>query len=220
MSRDSTTPPGRLIDTALVGDVMSAPVVTCPPDVPLAEVAGLMTRHRIHAVVVASDPSGHVEGDREWGVISELDLVGGACLADPQLPAGRVAATPPVAVGRDEPLDRAAFLMAEHQVTHLIALDGGRAVGIVSALDVARALAPPAETPTASAPPPPRLTARAGDRLVIVPHQLGGQPRDAEVLEAHGDGGGPPFLVRWEDSGRISLLYPGSDARIEQTGRR
>ena len=142
MTRDTARSPKGLIETAMVGDAMSAPVVTCTPDVPLADVAGLMTRHRIHAVVVASDPSGRIEGDREWGVISELDLVGGACLADPQLPAGRVAATPPVVVGREDPLERAAFLMADHQVTHLVVVEEGRAVGIVSALDVARVLAP------------------------------------------------------------------------------
>jgi CBS domain-containing protein len=216
MSQDRPT----AVRDALVGDVMSAPVVTCLPGVPLTEVAELMVRHRIHAVVVLADPAGRVEDDEEWGVISELDLVGGACLADPELPAGRVAGTPPVTVSRDESLERAAFLMADYQVTHLIVVEGGRAAGIVSALDVARAMAP--EPP---APPPARsdvkaMTASPGDRLVVGPHQLGGQGRDAEILEARGDEGGPPFLVRWEDSGRVSLLYPGSDAHVERTARR
>ena len=220
MTRDTARSPKGLIETAMVDDAMSAPVVTCTPDVPLADVAGLMTRHRIHAVVVASDPSGRIEGDREWGVISELDLVGGACLADPQLPAGRVAATPPVVVGREDTLERAAFLMADHQVTHLVVVEEGRAVGIVSALDIARVLAP--EPAPASKPRPEMkaLSASPGDRLVLVPHHLGGQRRDAEVLEARGDDGGPPFLVRWEDSGRVSLLFPGADAHVERTARR
>ena len=105
-----------------------------PPGVPLPEVAELMTRHRIHAVVVLADPSGSGEDDEEWGVISELDLVAGACMADSELPAGRVAATPPVVVGREESIDRAAFLMADHQMTHLIVMKE-RPAGIV-ALDI------------------------------------------------------------------------------------
>ena len=50
---------------------------------------------------------------------------------------------------------------------------------------------------------------------MIAAHQQGGRPRDAEVLEVRGAAGGPPYLVRWEDTGRVSLHYPGSDARVE-----
>ncbi|HSJ72704.1 MAG TPA: CBS domain-containing protein [Miltoncostaeaceae bacterium] len=220
MSQDMPPPSAAGVRDAKVADVMSAPLVTCLPSVPLVEVAELMARHRIHAVVVLADPSGSIGVAEEWGVISELDLVGGACLADPELAAGRVAATPPVVIGREESLERAAFLMADYQVTHLIVVEEGRAAGIVSALDLARAMVP---EPAAAAPPRPdvkALTASPGDRLVIGPHHLGGQQRDAEILEARGDRGGPPFLVRWEDSGRISVLYPGSDAHIERTARR
>jgi CBS domain-containing protein len=213
------TPPAAIRD-ARVGEVMSAPVVTCLPSVPLTEVAELMMRHRIHAVVVLADPTGRLEDDEESGVISELDLVGGACLADPTLPAGRVAGTPPVTIGREESLERAAFLMADYQVTHILVVEDGRAAGILSALDVARAVAPEPPAPAAPRPDVASMAASPGDRLVVGPHHLGGPQRDAEILEARGDGGGPPFLVRWEDTGRVSLLYPGSDARVERTAQR
>jgi CBS domain-containing protein len=218
MSQDSPTP--SAVRDELVGDFMSAPVVTCLPSVPLADVAELMMRHRIHAVVVLADPGGRLEDNEEWGVISELDLVGGACLADPELPAGRVAGTPPVTIGREESIERAAFLMADYQVTHLIVVEGGRAAGIISALDVARAMAPEPPAPAQPTPSAPAMTATPGDRLLIGPHHIGGPQRDAEILEARGDGGGPPFLVRWEDTGRVSLLFPGSDAHVEPTARR
>jgi CBS domain-containing protein len=39
-----------------------------------------------------------------------------------------------------EPLQHAALLMAQERTMHLIAVDGGRPVGVVSALDVVRAL--------------------------------------------------------------------------------
>ena len=51
-----------------------------------------------------------------------------------------------------------------------------------------------------------------GDRLIVHAHHQGERPRDAEILEVHGEGG--PYLVRWDD-GSQSLLYPGSDVSIE-----
>jgi CBS domain-containing protein len=219
MSHDPREPLASPLGGARVADVMSAPLVTCAPGVPLWEVAELMTRNRIHAVVVEAGPPGTGEDEGEWGVISELDIVGGVALADPEAPAGRIAATPPVVVGPEESLERAAMLMAEYQLTHLIALEGGRPTGIVSALDLARVLAPRAEPGQA----PPRrpatetMNATPGDRLVIAARHVGSPERDAEILEVRGEDGGPPFLVRWQDSGRVSLLYPGSDARVEST---
>jgi len=221
MSDQPLARPTDSLRAVQVADVMSAPLVTCLPSVPLREVAELMTGHRIHAVVVLGGPARAGEDAEEWGVVSELDLVGGACLVDPEVPAGRVAATPAVVVGREESLERAAMLMAEYEVTHLLVVEDRHPAGIVSALDVARVLASrPEETGEPAAPSTPGLRATAGDRLVIAPHQLGGRERDAEILECRGAGGGPPFLVRWGDSGRVSLLYPGTDARVETTARR
>ena len=56
--------------------------------------------------------------------------------------------------------------------------------------------------------------ASPGDRLTIAPHHQGDHPRDAEVLEVRGSDGAPPYLVRWEDTGRVSLHYPGSDSTV------
>lgn len=61
----------------------------------------------------------------------------------------------------------------------------------------------------------PVLHAVPGDRLVIKSHRVGEPEHDAEVLEALGEGGGPPFLVRWQEDGHVSRLYPSSDAYIE-----
>ena len=210
--------PAPALDEMRVRDVMSAPIVSCAPSVPLREVAELMSTHRIHSVVVRSDPADRGDPGAPWGVIAELDLVGAAPFAGEDTTAGRVAGTPVVTIGRDESLARAATLMSEYAVTHLVALDpDGAREGIVSALDIAGAVAPPdAPAVSGDAPPPPDMRARPGDRLVIVPHHLGEPPRDGEILEAQGPAGGAPFLVRWEDTGRVSLFYPGSDARIER----
>lgn len=61
---------------------------------------------------------------------------------------------------------------------------------------------------------------RAGDRLVIRAHHEGQPQRDAEILEVMGPGGTPPYKVRWQDNGRESIYYPGSDAFVEHVTHR
>ena len=197
-----------------VAEIMSSPLLTCTADLPVREIAALMAQHAIHAVVVR--PNLWASGDSgEWGVISDLDLVGAAALDPEGSEAGRVAAPPPGVVGPGESPWRAAGLMAAYSVTHLLVGEPGEAPeGIVSALDLAAAIAPP--PPAKDAPASgSALRAAPGDRLVIRGHTLGEPDRDAEILEVRGEGGAPPFLVRWSDDGRVSLFYPGSDAHVE-----
>lgn len=59
------------------------------------------------------------------------------------------------------------------------------------------------------------MKAHKGDRIVIRGHRVGEASRDCEVLEAQGADGGPPYLVRWEDSDHESLFFPGADATVE-----
>ena len=63
------------------------------------------------------------------------------------------------------------------------------------------------------------MRAEVGDRLVIKGHHVGEHDRDAEILEVHGEDGGPPFLVRWSDDGHKGLFFPGSDATVEHFKR-
>lgn len=60
------------------------------------------------------------------------------------------------------------------------------------------------------------MQARVGDRIVIRGHRVGEPIRDGEILEVRGPDGGPPYIVRWEDTGHKTLFFPGSDAVIEQ----
>lgn len=64
------------------------------------------------------------------------------------------------------------------------------------------------------------MKARVGDRLVIKGHRIHEPDRDAEILEVRGPGGEPPYRIRWSDSGRDTLIFPGSDALIEQLEHR
>ncbi len=120
-----------------VSDCMHAGILSCAPDAPLAEVASIMSEHRVHAVAVVDR-----EGGKPVAVVSDLDVVAAAASgAEPS--ALQAAATEPLAVSARESLHRAAQLMAEHGVAHLVVLDAasGYPVGVLSTLDVAAAFA-------------------------------------------------------------------------------
>ena len=59
------------------------------------------------------------------------------------------------------------------------------------------------------------MYAAVGDRIVVHSPRVEGPVRDGEVVEVqHGDGS-PPYLVRWSDTGHLSLFYPGPDAEVQ-----
>jgi Domain of unknown function (DUF1918) len=62
------------------------------------------------------------------------------------------------------------------------------------------------------------VQATVGDRIVVKGHHLGQPDRDGEILEVHGLEGGPPYVVRWSDTGEEGLFFPGSDASIQHFG--
>jgi CBS domain-containing protein len=120
-----------------VSDCMHAGILSCASDAPLAEVASIMSEHRVHAVAVVDR-----DGGRPVAVVSDLDVVAAAA-SGAQASALQAAATEPLAVSARESLHRAAQLMAEHGVAHLVVLDaaGGYPIGVLSTLDVAAAFA-------------------------------------------------------------------------------
>jgi CBS domain-containing protein len=138
-----TTPAARQAAWELlqVEAAMHPGVITCLPTTPLRDVARMMAGARIHAVVVWGDEEDDSEG--VWGVVSDLDLAAAAargelraCSAVGAAGRGVVTITP------EETLRRAAELMQEHSVTHLVvAGPRDRPVGVLSTLDLARAVA-------------------------------------------------------------------------------
>ena len=141
MSSQSTESRAATFEAASVGDAMTAGVVSCGPSTALPTVAGMMSCHRIHAVVVLAPYS---PGEREpWGVISDLDLIEAAGRGQLDDPAALLARTPIVMVPPESPLSYAVELMARHRTTHLLVVDreSGKPLGIVSAFDVAAVLA-------------------------------------------------------------------------------
>jgi hypothetical protein len=59
------------------------------------------------------------------------------------------------------------------------------------------------------------MFATVGDRLVIPGRHLGEPERDAEILEVRHADGGPPYLVRWSDTGHEGLVFPGPEAHVQ-----
>ena len=125
-------------------DVMHAGVISCPPGTSLRAVSRMMASYRVHAIAVHADEDEGLPGGGEWGIVTDTDLVGAALHDDlDQLTACRLAVTPALTVATVDPLERAMRLMVEHDATHLIVVErhSGRPVGVLSTLDVARALA-------------------------------------------------------------------------------
>ena len=125
-------------------DAMHPGLVSCSLDTPLRAVARLMATYRVHAILVTAHGEEKLGGGAFWGMITDDDLLRAAEGADvDQEPARAVAASPAVTVTSSEPLAGAVKLMVEQGVSHLVVLEGrsGHPLGVLSTLDVARALA-------------------------------------------------------------------------------
>jgi CBS domain-containing protein len=125
-------------DDATVLDAMRLGVISCAPDTPLRELARVMATYRVHAVVISE-----MEGDRPWGIVSDVDLAGAAGHDIDRVTAREVRRTELITIGTDERLARAAQLMGEHRVAHLVVVQphSGQPVGVLSTLDLAGVLA-------------------------------------------------------------------------------
>lgn len=129
---------GPVFEDAKVHDAMRVGVITCRPETKLADVARMMVGYDVHSVVVSE-----VQGEAGmWGIVTSLDLARRPDELE-SLTAGEVATRDLVTIDSSEALGRAAELMAEHRVTHLIAVqpDTGRPAGMISARGLAAVLA-------------------------------------------------------------------------------
>lgn len=59
------------------------------------------------------------------------------------------------------------------------------------------------------------MHAHVGDEIVIAGHEIGQAKRVGEIVEVRRSDGGPPYGVRWDDTGRTTLLFPGNDSTIK-----
>jgi CBS domain-containing protein len=124
---------------ARVRDAMRVGVVYCLPDASPADAARIMSGYGIHCVVVAAP--GSQRSDGSWSVVDALEVA--RAEADGVARVGDIEASGPQSIDSDAPLSKAASLMAEQRVSHLVAVQPGttRPVGVVSASGLAAVLA-------------------------------------------------------------------------------
>jgi hypothetical protein len=63
------------------------------------------------------------------------------------------------------------------------------------------------------------MNASVGDRLHVHGNTVGQPDKAGEIIEVRGQGGEPPFMVRFDD-GHTGLVFPGPDAVIEVPAQR
>lgn len=126
----------------LVRDLMHKGLITCSPDIPLGQVAVLLTEKHVHALVV-TDATG-----KPVGLISDFDLLTGEWLSTDldslatmkRLTAGKLMTSPMDTIEAAAPWQEAAHLMLEKQDHRLVVTEHGEAVGIVSITDLVAAI--------------------------------------------------------------------------------
>lgn len=139
--RHAETIPFELVT---VRESMSRGVISCPPETPLRVVARLMSTYGVHAIFVLEHTDEDDEAPQLWAVVSDLDLVAATRLDLDSLTAGATAVTPLVSVDSEDSIAHAGDLMAQYGIAHLAVTDpdSHRPVGVISTLDIARAIAP------------------------------------------------------------------------------
>lgn len=58
------------------------------------------------------------------------------------------------------------------------------------------------------------MYAEPGDWLVVETISPNEPRRRGLILEVHHVDGGPPYVVRWTDTGTESLVFPGPDSHV------
>jgi CBS domain-containing protein len=127
-----------------VADAMHPGLISCSFHTPLRAVARMMATYRVHAVLVTGHGQERLADGSSWGIVTDAELLRAAEQDDLEGPAFRaVASGPLLTVATTDPLAYAAYLMLEHDSSHVVAVEprSGRPAGVLSRLDLARALA-------------------------------------------------------------------------------
>ncbi len=122
------------VEQIKVKDLISRPKpITVRRDASLKEAAKLMADERIGFLVVVAD-----DDEREViGVISERDIINAFGYGKDDIKVEDMMKTNIVHVYEDDPISKAAKLMKEHNIRHLVVLDrDGKLAGVLSIKDL------------------------------------------------------------------------------------
>jgi CBS domain-containing protein len=127
----------------LVRDLMHPGLLTCRPDATLGQVSVMLTRHHVHALIVA-DRDG-----RPVGIISDYDLLAGEWLSEDSeslttmrnLTAGDLMSSPIDSIEAGMPLGEAAHVLIEKDINRLLVTEKGVPTGVISTSDFVSSIA-------------------------------------------------------------------------------
>ncbi len=122
-----------------VKDFMSVPVFTTVADATAGYVRELMERKGVHAIpIVKVEEAGARERIQIDGIITATDL---RSVADEKTVVSELMTDKVHVVSKNASAQSAAGMMIRHQVHHLVVMDDGRIIGMLSALDFVRLVA-------------------------------------------------------------------------------
>jgi CBS domain-containing protein len=125
-----------------VREFMHRGLITCAPDTQLAQVAGLLRKHRIHAVIVIDDQN------RAVGVVSDTDLLAGEWFGSgaenlailQRVTAAELMTHPAATISSSSTAQDAAAEIRRQHVARLLVTEGQEPIGVVSISDLLAAL--------------------------------------------------------------------------------
>jgi CBS domain-containing protein len=122
--------------THTVRSIMSAPVLRCSAQTTLRQAHSLMSKAGVGSVVITD------ESERPTGVLTYASLSSRLMQAgaDPDSDTAETARRRPVLIPADEPLWKAQELQEGDGVKHVIVVENGKAVGLISQTDIVRLL--------------------------------------------------------------------------------
>lgn len=150
------------MQSVLVRERMSSPVVTERPDMSVTALIAVLRLRGISAVPI-------VENNALLGIVSTTDIL----RAPPIARASDVMSSPVVTVAVDDTVDEAARALATARVHRVVAMDGSRVAGILSARDLLLELKNrKISAPLASAMTTPVASVEIGERIDEAVRQL------------------------------------------------
>ncbi len=121
-----------------VAEIMTSPVVTVRPDMPVEDALHLMVQKGISSVVVEPEgPHG------TWGIMTKRDILKKVVAADRPLKGLRVRdlmSAPLITVSPDTTIRQCSIIMLDANIRRAVVMQDGKPVGIVSDTDIFQAV--------------------------------------------------------------------------------
>src|ERR1041385_5534665 len=129
--------------TQTINELMHKRLITCPPDTSLGQVASILDKQQIHALVVAE------QEDQPLGIISDFDLLAGEWLSVDEeslntmrkLTARDLMTSPIETIKLNTSVSEAAKRMTDRDIHRMLVTEAGKPVGIISISDLVAGIA-------------------------------------------------------------------------------